>query len=154
MNSAAVFWEAVYDDGTLYREADGGKYGNIDRNRLRSFRLVTPGENIVELFCSNGATGWNLVYRRRTVMKLGVGRQVWFIVGFVPQGPIYAVQPESLQIVQSDHFESSGPLAHVSPIVDEGEHWDNQHMIYRSDAVLLPNSITLPSGYRLKVGQG
>lgn len=157
IHSATVHWEAVYQDGFILREADGHRYKDIDRNQLREFRLVSPGEVLAALFTGqDGVTGWNLVYRRRTIMSVGAGKTVWFVLGWVPQGPILAIQPETLQLLQDDRFHTSeaGPLGAPQPIPEEGEHWDLTHLQHRTDARLTPNQITLPSGYRMAVNGG
>lgn len=151
ISSIAVSWEAVYDDGHVYREKDGGVYGQIERARLREFKLVAPGEVLLSLPASHGRTGWNLVYRRRTIIGVGSAKQVWFVVGWVPQGPIFSIQPETLQVLQADRFESgAGPLGTVQPRPQEGETWDLNHLLHKSDAVLSPNQIVLPSGYVMR----
>lgn len=152
LSPLAVSWEAVYDDGFVYRESDGGLYGQIDRNRLREFRLVAPGEILVTLSAQDGRTGWNLVYRRRSIHSMsssGVGsKQIWFVLGWVPQGPIISFNPETLQAFKADRFEGgAGPMGAVTPRPQEGETWDLSHMIHKSDAVLKPNRIVTPSGY-------
>lgn len=87
-----AYWEALYDDGTVLSEADGGLYPAIERGRLSSFRLIHGGETLVEAFVPVGATGYNLVYRRRTALgQSGAGRSVLFIFGYVPMGPVFVV---------------------------------------------------------------
>lgn len=84
-----VTWEVLYTDGTLLREVEGAVYGAIDRARLRSFRLTAAGETLVEAFPPVGATGRNLLYRRRTAA--GGGRTVMHVIGWVPMGPVLAL---------------------------------------------------------------
>jgi hypothetical protein len=79
-----AYWEALYDDGSVLCEAEGATYGQIDRGRLQSFRIIHNGTIVFEVFPKNGTTGHQLVYRRRTAISAGVGRDVEFIVGFVP----------------------------------------------------------------------
>lgn len=145
MNSLAVTWEAIYRDGTTLRERDGALYAGIDRSLLKSFRLVSPGEILVELPVSSPRTGWNLVYRRRTIHNFGNGRQVWFLTGFIPMGPVVAIQPETEQIMKADHLTSgAGPLGQVQPTPEEK--WLPAHV---TDVHLKHQKIKLPSGYTL-----
>ncbi len=94
------FWEVLYDDGTTLREDLGAKYGEIDRSRLESFRIVRGGETLVESFPPPGATGWNLVYRRRTVASYEsddvetLARRSTILVAWVPHGPALSLDPE------------------------------------------------------------
>ena len=88
-----VTWEVLYDDGTTQREDLGVRYGEIDRGRLRSFRLHRGGETLIETFPPLGATGRNLVYRRRTTMNHGGDRRVIFLVSWYPMGPALALDP-------------------------------------------------------------
>lgn len=81
-----VTWEALYDDGTLAREVEGVLYRSIDRPALRSFRLTAGGETLVEAFVPEGATGRNLLYRRRT--GTGTHRTVRHLIAWVPMGPV------------------------------------------------------------------
>lgn len=97
-----VYWEALYTDGTALRETDGQPYSAIDRAKLASFRLIHGGEALLETFPPPGATGWNLVYRRRTQMGTD-GRRVVIIVGWAPMGPVIVVDPEA-----SSYFEAPG----------------------------------------------
>lgn len=145
MNSLLVGWEAEYDDGTVMSEREGALYQHLDRHRLTKFSIVAPGEVLFSLFCVDGRTGHNLVYRRRTTMASGEGRVVWFVAGFVPQGPVFAFQPETENLLKSDGF-SDGPLAPVVPT--KYEHWIPNH---GTDARLLHQKIQLPSGYMLGV---
>lgn len=144
MNTLAVSWEAVYQDGTVDREREGALYAGINRSLLTSFRLVSPGEILVELPITSPRTGWNLVYRRRTILNRG-NRHVWFLTGFVPMGPVVAFQPETEQLLKSDHFhEGAGPLGKVEPMPEE--RWLPSHS---TDLRLAHQTIVLPSGYRL-----
>lgn len=159
LSPLAVSWEAVYDDGHIYRESEGGVYGLIERNRLREFRLVAPGEILVSLQAQGGRSGWNLVYRRRSIHALGSGgggsKQTWFVVGWVPQGPIISFNPETMQAFKADRFEGgAGPMGVVQPRPQEGETWNLNHMLHKSDAVLSPNKVVTPSGYVMRGNRG
>jgi hypothetical protein len=106
-----TFWEAVYDDGSIYSEADGAVYGGIERGRLGSFRLMQGGEILVELFPPVGATGYNLVYRRRTVLSQEAkGRGVVFLVGYLPMGPVFVVDPDAETLVIHDRPDTIAQL--------------------------------------------
>ena len=91
-----VYWEAQYKDGTVLRETDGKTYADIDRLVLASFRIVHGGETLIETFIPDGASGRNLVYRRRTQVGSD-GRRVLVILGWAPMGPIFILDPVRLR---------------------------------------------------------
>lgn len=98
-----AYWEALYHDGTTYSEPMGAVYRGIDRASLKSFRMVHAGEILVEAFPPPGATGWDLVYRRRTRLgQAGLGREVVFIFGYVPMGPVFELNVDVAQLVVYD----------------------------------------------------
>lgn len=144
-SSAVVTWEAIYDDGREVREKDGALYAHLDRNALREMRLVSPGEILACIWASYGRTGWNMVYRRRTMMGSSGGRETWFLLGFMPMGPFVAIQPERLEILKTEKLQpGAGPLGMVSPVGTEL--WNPSH---QADARLAHQRIVLPSGYVL-----
>lgn len=146
MNSALVTWEAVYKGGAIDREREGALYAGIDRSLLSTFRIVAPGEILVEMPIVSPRTGHNLVYRRRTIMNRGQ-RHVWFVVGFMPMGPVVAIQPETEQIMKAEKFsEGAGPLGQIQPTPNEK--WLPSHT---TDVRLSSQRIVLPSGYKLGV---
>lgn len=148
MNSMHVTWEAEYFNGLTLRENQGELYADIDRDQLSSFRLVSPGEILVELRVKPGQNGHGLVYRRRTIFAAGGFKEVWFIVGILPLGPVVSYQPETDQVLKADKFESgSGPLGKPEPL--PFERWTNTS--HSADAVLRATKVTLPSGYVLSV---
>lgn len=144
LNPALVSWEAEYEDGTIYAERKGGLYEHIDRDRLRAFRIVGPGEILSEL--RTKTLGHSLAYRRRTIASAGKGREIWFVMGFVPEGPMVAICPERMVVHKSRWFEA-GPLAPMEPLPFEG--WSLHAGQHGAGALLQRPVITLPSGYRL-----
>jgi len=154
--ATSVYWEAEYGDGTVLKEAAGGLYRQIDRSALKAFRLVAPGEILLELFVGDGRTGHNLMYRRRTMMGLGSGKpsgkSVWFLAGWVPQGPVFSIQPDTMQSHQAARLtEGAGPLGVVQPIPAEGEMWTLDELLHTSDAKLVNETIVLPTGMRISL---
>ena len=103
-----VYWEALYTDGSVLRETDGKSYSAIDRSRLVSFQLIHGGETLLEMFPPPGATGRNLVYRRRTQMGT-YGRRVLVIVGWAPMGPVVVVDPAGAAYSEAPGFDPSIP---------------------------------------------
>lgn len=90
-----AYWEVTYTDGTALCEAQGGTYGQIDRSRLSSFKLVHNGEVVFEIFPPPGVRGDRLIYRRRTSLgQSAAGRGVVFILGWAPLGPLFLVDIE------------------------------------------------------------
>lgn len=143
-----VTWEAESDDGSVLRERDGAKYGQIDRDHLKTFRLVSPGEILVECPMNEGRTGRDLCYRRRTRMETGPGAgggSVWFLVGFVPMGPVMAMNPVTMEYLDAPRFgnDPQGLFAAPIPHPHEGEHFTFEAVAHTTDAVLKPTHITV-----------
>ena len=117
-----AYWEAMYTDGTVDRETDGTKYGQIDRSRLHSFRIIHHGEIMLEVFPPAGATGHNLIYRRRTQLgMMGVGRSVWFLVGYAPMGPYHVLSLDKMQMFTTDALTVGGIFDAPQPLPGEPE---------------------------------
>ena len=147
MNSLAVTWEAEYFNGKTLRENQGGLYADIDRDQLSAFKLVAPGEILMEFRVKDGHNGHGLVYRRRTLFGTG-HKAVWFLVGMFPHGPVFAYQPESDEFLKADRFQNgSGPLGKPDPL--PFERWTNTS--HSADAMVRATRVTLPSGYVLSV---
>jgi hypothetical protein len=130
-------WEAVYFDGTVYRENQGGRYELIDRDNLRAFRLVCAGELLLELPCRDGRNGRSLVYRRRTVMRSDASGTI-FVVGFVPLGPVVALDPERGRIYEERAFTYSDALF-SPPVALDCEPWGKLGLFgvaHKSDALV------------------
>lgn len=118
-----VSWEVLYQDGTLLREAEGARYGQIERSRLRSFRLYGLGETLVETFPPPGATGHGLCYRRRTDFG-GGERRVLFLVGWVPMGPVICLDAANMSYSTASNFHGHGDFEAPNPHPWEGEHFE------------------------------
>lgn len=147
MNSLAVTWEAEYFDGKTLRENQGGLYADIDRDRLSVFRLVAPGEILIELRVKSGHNGHGLVYRRRRLFGTG-HEEVWYLLGIYPTGPILAYNPETDEVRKADRFEpGSGPLGQPEPL--PFERWTNTS--HSADAMVRATRVVLPSGYVMSV---
>ncbi len=112
-----AYWEVVYDDGTVQRETDLKPYTSIDRARLKHFSVVHHGEILVTLtpHAEHGVTGHNLVWRRRTRIGQGVGRQVILLFGFAPMGPVYALDVDSMQYIVQEKFDPEDPTGVFHP---------------------------------------
>lgn len=154
LNPLTITWEAVYSSThaggeEVYREREGGLYANIDRNRLKSFRLVAPGEVIFEAPMSHGRTGHNLLYRRRTQHNSARGTQVWFLVGFVPMGPFASIDARTGEVTISPRlFPGAGRFGEVQAIPEAGELWDGS-LAHSTDAHLRREVIILPTGMQI-----
>lgn len=147
----AISWEAVYDDGSTLREIEGGLYQDINRERLSSFRLVSPGEVVLEIFCRDGKTGHNLCYRRRTGLTHGGTRHAWFLVGWVPMGPVYGVIPEERSVRMLPGFTEGDPILYPPvPIPEAGEMFTFTEKVVNIDAILNTNEIVTPTGYVIR----
>ncbi len=121
----SIYWIATYTDGTQISEATGGKYRKIDRANLHSFLLRDGQGPLVELSVDGVRSGWNLIYRRRTAITPGIGQKTIYLVGWVPQGPIIAVDSHTYQIAEVPSFIEGHPIFYPpQPSRWEGERWD------------------------------
>lgn len=115
-----AYWEVTYDNGTVVRETEGVKYPAIDRSRLKAFSIIHHGEIMLQVWPPDGATGQNLVYRRRTALGMhAVGRSVWFVVGFAPMGPVHALNLDEMRLITSDKFDTTGLFEAPQPMPGE-----------------------------------
>lgn len=128
ISADSVSWEANYGNEIL-READGAKYGDIERGRLVSFRVSSNGTALMEIV-PDCATYF--VYRRRTMMQ-NEYRRVQFLIGNYPRddmlpdgmsnGSVLVFDVNSGRIF-SGEFGQEHPIADFSlpvPIPEEGE---------------------------------
>lgn len=127
-----VYWEAVYNDGTSLREKEGGRYHAIERNKLEKFRIVTPDETILfETWPPVGLDGHHLVYRRRIGLTYGDGlgttRSALIIIGWLPNGPAWAIDVDNGTYLESpDGFKFGDPIFYpVDPMPGE-KHFEDQ----------------------------
>lgn len=106
-------WEVTMADGSTVREAPGLGYPDLDLERVRAFRIVHEREPVFQIRIPADYDGRNLIYRRRTTLSPERGRVVWFVIGFLPEGPAYAVDVAGGEYVQSDDgfMLGNGPLA-------------------------------------------
>lgn len=118
-----IFWEAFYDDGWASSEL-GHRYGQLNRDALRRFSLRTNSRILVSLDMTSERPGNSLIYRRRSTLG-NRGLLVSYLVGWVPQGPLWAVEESSLAVFTSPRFVPGDRLLHpAEPIRHEGELWD------------------------------
>lgn len=151
MNPIVISWEAESHDGSVLRERDGHTYREIPRTNLKSFRLVSPGQILLETFTDANRPGRGLCYRRRTVLKQGTGRtQVYYIVGWVPLGPVYVLDVSSEQVSVYGRWGEDGWTA-PQPIPEEGEEFTFTEVAHTVDARLRPETIRVPSGMTINV---
>ena len=102
-----VSWEAVYEDGgEVLRQDAGGLYGEIDRQRLTSFRLVAETDVLVEVITTDSEM---FVYRRR-VSKSLAGEHAYILVGSVAANLI-AYDTSTGQVIM-------GRIGDKHPLVD------------------------------------
>jgi len=119
----SVSWEASYN-GEIVKEADGAKYGDIDRAKLISFRIVMDGASLMEIVpdCNK-----HFVYRRRTMMQ-NEYRRVQILIGNMPNfetpnGSVLVLDLNSGRIFNGE-FGQEHPIADFSlpvAIPEEGE---------------------------------
>lgn len=111
MKADLVWWEAVYSDGTIRREADGLQYfRDMPRENLVEFRLTYEGQPLFATRAPEGADGYSLRYRRQIDTH---DRHTTFKVGWVPHGPVFAIDPEKIDadepgIWVADRFHTGG----------------------------------------------
>jgi hypothetical protein len=99
-----IWWEVTYGDGTTHSEARGAQYKDIDRTNLASFLLRDNEGPIVELTPDGQRTGHNLVYRRRVVSIQGFQPETVYVLGWIPQGPIFGIAPDSHEVWESPEW--------------------------------------------------
>lgn len=114
-----VTWEVTYDDGSALRERMGAKYADIDRDRLARFALVGPGELLLECAPPEGATGHNLIYRRRTAQRTNGERHVVFLVGWCPMGPALLIDPAAGTLREEAAFVAGDPDMYPPELLPE-----------------------------------
>jgi hypothetical protein len=133
-------------DGSVQREREGVTYKEINRDRMLSFRLVMPGETLLETFVPDGATGKNFVYRRRTVKpQEGTARTV-FLFGWQPMGPMILVDPTDMSYrVEAGFIEGDPDMSPPTPHPSEGEFDSFTAQVHRTDALLLPGDFAIPA---------
>ena len=104
-----VTWEVTYTDGSRLFERMGATYAGIDRARLARFALVAPGETLLECAPPEGATGHNLIYRRRTAVDSKGARGVVFLVAWAPMGPALLIDPAAGTVREEAAFVAGDP---------------------------------------------
>lgn len=122
MSIETIWWEATYTDGTTVSETRGATYSTLDRRKLKSFLLRDAEGPIVELTPDGNRTGHNLVYRRRTVSIDGFQPETVYVLGWIPQGPIFGVAPESLEVWEAPGWTIGDPVFYP-PIPHLFERW-------------------------------
>lgn len=79
-----VNWIATYDDGTRVERHKGGRYGDLDRARVREFALDPGGRRGVRVTV---IPGHSVFYRTRTSITPGHEPRQAFLVGTAgPEG--------------------------------------------------------------------
>lgn len=117
-----VWWEVQYDNGIVVSQARGAKYENIDRTNLASFTLFVAGFGaVVQLAPEGDRHGHNLVYRKRNVWLDKTAKAV-HVLGWVPQGPLFAVNEEGELVDQANTFIFGHPVFYP-PIAHASERW-------------------------------
>ncbi len=93
MNPDTITWEARYTDGTVVRE--GTPYGEIDRAKLDVFALTHEGIDLLAVTVAEALRD-RFFYRRRTKFIQGDNdKTVHFLIGYFPEGPIYALDSDT-----------------------------------------------------------
>ena len=120
-----AYWEALYDDGTVLRETDNKTYFAIDRGRLSEFRVIHHGEIMAAIRPEGvrGATGHNLVFRRRIRMSSQGDRprEQVLLLGFAPMGPVLCLDLDRGTYQISDEGFKPGDPVFAPPAPLEGE---------------------------------
>lgn len=145
-----IYWEATYASGLVVRERDGHRYEDINREQLKWFRIVGPGEVIHEIECRDGRSGENLVWRRRRglAQSTRVWRE-WHLVGWAPMGPVWAIDTVDQQKLMAPSFRNGDPVFYPPQPV-EGEVASFIETAHGVEALLRPTTIQPPSRPRRK----
>lgn len=155
MHTQPISWEATYLDGSIIRETAGWAYQDIRRDVLASFRLVSPGEIILEVFCGDDKTGSNLCYRKRTSVTPGGLGHVWYLVGWVPMGPVYGIVPASREAIVLPSFQVGHPMMYPpEPIPQAGETFTFDQSLVSVDAIVAARQIVTPTGSTFRNPRG
>lgn len=113
-----ITWEANYGNEVL-REDSGAVYGDIDRTRLQSFRIVDGATILMDVYVGNPKS---FAYRRRTIIKNGV-TNIQYLVGDVTQGNCAVYDTASGRIYAGNFGEEHPVASFDAPVshLDEGE---------------------------------
>ena len=121
---ADVQWIATLDDGTEIKSADGGRYGDLDRARVRQFAIDPGGRRGVRVTV---APGHSFFYRTRTSITPGqeprkaylagtVGPEGQYMCGFEVNGPRKSVNQHTHQFVTGHPI-----FDHIKPLPFESD---------------------------------
>lgn len=127
-----VTWEAILGDDAVQREADGVLYADVNRQRLRLFRLRDAQGILIDLPVPDTGSGYNLIYRRRIEPQRGPTkpRKVFFIVGWVPMGPVIFINPDNMTFRTERSFIPGDPdLYPPVPHPKEGERFTAEALV-------------------------
>lgn len=119
IKASMVSWEADYGDGIVAREDQGAMYAEIDRGKLKSFRIVNGNVTYMEYWVTDAS---KFVYRRRTAMSPNGISTVQFIVGEF-NGSVSIYDVTSGEIIFGS-FEMQHPVGMFDmpvPIPEAGE---------------------------------
>ena len=120
-----IWWEVTYRNGLTVSQQRGASYEILDRSNISSFLLRDREGPIVELIAEDGRSGSNLVVRNRTVLIDGFPVEV-IVLGWIPQGPIYAIDADAMEVFQSDTFRY-GDSVFYPPMPMSFEQWVVEH---------------------------
>lgn len=124
MKLDTIWFEVDYKDGRTEYEHRGLSYGKIDRENLLRFRLKDNKGPLLVLETDEIRTGWNLVWRRRVTLDSSGGKATYYVVGWVPMGPILAVDEDGEELIQHEMFEPGHPIFYPPQQHPwEGERW-------------------------------
>lgn len=137
MTTSAVYWNALYADGTGLSESLGHKYSAIDRNALVSFQIVGPWGLILQVDVGDGRHGRNLVWRRRRGLSHDGQYKEWQLVGWVPMGPVWAIDPLTGNKTVTDKFKVGSPLFYPPDPV-EGEALSSDGLTVVKNRIIVP----------------
>ncbi len=99
----SMWFEVEYVDGRTESETAGLTYAAINRGSLKFFRVLDKTGPIIELETDGDRTGWNLIWRKRTVERDKKHVTV-YLLGWVPMGPLFAVDESTERIYQAATF--------------------------------------------------
>lgn len=119
----SMWFEVEYMDGHTASETTGLTYSTIDRANLKFFRIVDKTGPVIELETDGSRTGWNIIWRKRTVERDGK-RATVYLTGWVPNGPLFAVDEVTERIYQAAHFVPGDPMFYPPvPNPRQNERW-------------------------------
>jgi len=104
-----IYWVANYKDGSTLKQFEGdieNKYQDINRNALVRFDIISNNKPIYSVYIRDGQ---QLIYRRRTLIKIGSEKEkraIIYLVGW--QSRVMTLSgPKNITVINYIHEDGS-----------------------------------------------